>query len=75
MGPRVERLAGSGAECADDLWGTAFCDERIRPVFERENQGDVKSSGYENGTLFPFRGRGFRYTVLMIVQWSWREGT
>lgn len=73
MGPRAERLPESDADRAGDLWGTASY--RFDPAFDRENHGDAKSSGYENGTLFPSRGRGFRYTVLMIVQWSWWEGT
>ena len=69
MGPRPKRWPTSDVDC-NDIWGTALYGGRVDPVFERENHGDVRRSEYANETLFPSRGFGFRYTVLMIVQWS-----
>jgi len=68
MGPRPERWTTSDPDC-NDLWGTV-CGGRLDPIFERENHGDVRRSGYANGILLPSLGFGFLYTVLMIVQWS-----
>jgi len=60
----------SDADRADDFWGTALYDGGIEVALDRENHDDVRRSGYANGALFPSGGFGFRYTVLMIVQWS-----
>lgn len=69
MGLRPERRPASDAGC-NDLRGTVLYGGRVDSVFERENHGDARRSGYAIGTLLPSRGFGFRYTVFMIVQWS-----
>jgi len=69
MGPRPERCSTFDPDC-NDLWGIALGCGRVDPIFERENHGDARRSGYANGILSPSLGFGFLYTVLMIVQWS-----
>ena len=70
MGRRIEGLSASDVDRADNFWGTTLYDRGIEVALDWENHGDVKRSGYANGTLLPSRDFGFRYTVLMIVQWS-----
>jgi len=65
-GPRADR----GPGCAGDFWGTTLYGGEIEFGSSRENHGDARRPGYENGTLSPPRNLGFRYIVLIIVQWS-----
>ena len=71
VGLWAERWPAFDADCSGDLSGTTLYEGGIDLVFGRENHADVRRSGYANGTLLPSLGLGFRYTVLMIVQWSW----